>query len=164
MQFDGDEGGLTLFLAKLNCKDVAHEAFAFQSETRRGRCRFEEQDVAMMSVALRAVGLHLRAADPAAMRVFLVAVHARAAVAAAQGTMSPRAQVPPSPTPLHCFQNDSAVLSIRAVPIRSFCPLSLFALVSLSYAHTESLLGERPRLGLSGQMTIQAVKTRLMHL
>ena len=56
-------------------------------------CRFEEQDVAMMSVALRAAGLQLRAADPAAMRDFLVAVNARAAEAAAQGAMTPRAEV-----------------------------------------------------------------------
>jgi hypothetical protein len=55
--------------------------------------RFEEQDVAMMSVALRAAGLQLRAADPAAMRDFLVAVNARAAEAAAQGAMTPRAEV-----------------------------------------------------------------------
>ena len=59
-------------------------------------CRFEEQDVAMMSVALRAAGLQLRAADPAAMRDFLVAVNARAAEAAAQGAMTPRAEVSPA--------------------------------------------------------------------
>lgn len=47
----------------------------------------------MMSVALRAAGLQLRSADPAAMRDFLVAVNARAAEAAAQGAMTPRAEV-----------------------------------------------------------------------
>lgn len=47
----------------------------------------------MMSAALRAAGLQLRAADPAAMKDFLVAVHARAAEAAQQGAMSSRAEV-----------------------------------------------------------------------
>lgn len=55
--------------------------------------RFQEQDVAMMSVALRAAGLHLRNADPAAMRDFLVEVHSRAAAASAAGTMTTRAEV-----------------------------------------------------------------------
>lgn len=55
--------------------------------------RFEEQDVAMMSAALRVAGLQLRSADPAAMKDFLVAVHARAAEAAKAGAMSARAEV-----------------------------------------------------------------------
>lgn len=49
--------------------------------------------MAMMSAALRAAGLQLRAADPAAMKDFLVAVHTRAAEAAQQGVMSARAEV-----------------------------------------------------------------------
>lgn len=47
----------------------------------------------MLSAALRAAGLHLRSADPGAMKDFLVAVHARAAEAAAAGLMSSRAEV-----------------------------------------------------------------------
>lgn len=49
--------------------------------------------MAMMSAALRAAGLQLRSADPAAMKDFLVAVHARAAEAAKAGAMSARAEV-----------------------------------------------------------------------
>ena len=63
------------------------------------RCRrFEEQDVAMMSTVLRAAGLHLRAADPTAMKEFLVAVHSRAAEVAAAGAMSTRAEVSANPS------------------------------------------------------------------
>ncbi|KAF8061907.1 MRF1 [Scenedesmus sp. PABB004] len=53
--------------------------------------RFEEGDVAMMLTLLNAVGLQLRATDPAAMKGFVLAVHARAA--AAGGRMSKRAEI-----------------------------------------------------------------------
>lgn len=48
--------------------------------------------MALLSTALRAAGLHLRAADPAAMKDLLLAVHARAAQASAAGSMSSRAE------------------------------------------------------------------------
>lgn len=49
----------------------------------------------MMSVALRAAGLHLRNAEPAMMREFLVDVHSRAATASQTGAMTTRAEVIP---------------------------------------------------------------------
>ncbi|KAK9823765.1 hypothetical protein WJX72_005349 [[Myrmecia] bisecta] len=51
--------------------------------------RFEEQDVAMMMTLLQACGFQLRADDPAAMKEFVLAVHARAA----QVSMTKRAEV-----------------------------------------------------------------------
>ncbi len=62
----------------------------------------------MLSAALRAAGLHLRSADPGAMKDFLVAVHARAAEAAAAGLMSSRAEVR-----RRCFMVHRMVLAAR---------------------------------------------------
>ena len=56
--------------------------------------RFAETNVAMMLTLLRAAGFRLRAADPVSMKGFVLAVHARAAEAAAVGEMSTRAEVP----------------------------------------------------------------------
>ena len=58
--------------------------------------RFAETDVAMMLTLLRAAGFRLRSADPIAMKRFVLAVHARAAKAAAAGEMSSRAEVTPT--------------------------------------------------------------------
>ena len=55
--------------------------------------RFAETDVAMMLTLLRAAGFRLRGADPVAMKAFVLAVHARAAEAAAAGEMTTRAEV-----------------------------------------------------------------------
>lgn len=71
--------------------------------------------MAMMSVALRAAGLHLRSADPAAMKAFLLAVHARAATAAAQGAMSTRAEVSPISLKHHLHRN-VARLGYQQIP------------------------------------------------
>ena len=47
----------------------------------------------MMLTLLRAAGFRLRGADPVAMKQFVLAVHARAAEAAAAGEMTSRAEV-----------------------------------------------------------------------
>ncbi|KAK9827685.1 hypothetical protein WJX81_008109 [Elliptochloris bilobata] len=57
------------------------------------RARFAEQDVALIWGLLNAAGFQLRRDDPAAMKEFVVAVHARAAEAAEADAMSSRAQV-----------------------------------------------------------------------
>ena len=46
-----------------------------------------------MLTLLRAAGFRLRGADPVAMKAFVLAVHARAAQAAAAGEMTARAEV-----------------------------------------------------------------------
>ena len=55
--------------------------------------RFTEQDVALILALLTAAGFQLRRDNPAAMKDFVVAVHARAAEAGTAGAMSARAQV-----------------------------------------------------------------------
>ena len=47
----------------------------------------------MMLTLLRAAGFRLRGADPVAMKAFVLAVHMRAAEAAAAGEMTARAEV-----------------------------------------------------------------------
>jgi hypothetical protein len=75
----------------------------------------------MMSAALRAAGLQLRSADPAAMKDFLVAVNARAAEAAQQGAMSSRAEVQ---LPLLLLSSFAAVcLSWLPIKYEYVCPV-----------------------------------------
>ncbi|KAL4421444.1 hypothetical protein ABPG75_010735 [Micractinium tetrahymenae] len=57
------------------------------------RERFTETDVGMIVELLHACGLQLRAADPVAMREFVVAVHARAGEAGGAGQLTKRAQI-----------------------------------------------------------------------
>ncbi|CAL8471329.1 g10871 [Coccomyxa elongata] len=55
--------------------------------------RFSEQDVALIFALLNSVGLQLRSDDPAAMKDFVTAVHARAGKASGEGKLSSRAEV-----------------------------------------------------------------------
>ena len=66
-----------------------------------------------MLTLLRAAGFRLRGADPVAMKAFVLAVHARAAQAAAAGEMTARAEVGQSTCNLtsasaRCLYADSA--------------------------------------------------------
>ncbi|EIE19666.1 MIF4G-domain-containing protein [Coccomyxa subellipsoidea C-169] len=57
------------------------------------RQRFSEQDVALIFALLNSVGYQLRSDDPAAMKDFVTAVHARAGKASGEGKLSSRAEV-----------------------------------------------------------------------
>ncbi|BDA46714.1 Suppressor of glycerol defect protein 1 [Coccomyxa sp. Obi] len=55
--------------------------------------RFSEQDVALIFALLNSIGFQLRSDDPAAMKDFVTAVHARAGKASGEGKLSSRAEV-----------------------------------------------------------------------
>ncbi|GAB4822711.1 hypothetical protein N2152v2_009757 [Parachlorella kessleri] len=58
----------------------------------RLKARFGDGDVSLLATLLRACGLQLRAADPLAMKEFVVSVHARAAEAGGAAALSKRGQ------------------------------------------------------------------------
>ena len=70
----------------------------------------------MMLTLLKASGFALRGADPAAMKDFVVAVHARAGEATAAGQITSRAEVPPFPplffTPPTCGEFECLKINV----------------------------------------------------
>ncbi|KAI7835645.1 hypothetical protein COHA_010459 [Chlorella ohadii] len=76
-----------LFLSGVLRPDVVHSMLDTWRE------RFTETDVSMIVTLLQACGLQLRAADPVAMKEFVVAVHARAGQAGGTGRLTKRAQI-----------------------------------------------------------------------
>ena len=110
----------------------------------------------MMLTLLRAAGFRLRGADPVAMKAFVLAVHARAAQAAAAGEMTPRAEVVLSyrpvgslcsPSPLWTLPTGHRPPTARASDGSIIGGMSLFWWSAVWLPSEDSTLAGRTRLG-----------------